>query len=373
MNILILNWRDIKNPAGGGAEQLTHEMAKRWVKAGHTVTQFSSIFPEGKKKEIIDGVTFIRQGKWWTVHVWAFFYYLKHKNESDIVIDEVHWFPFFAALYAPQKTIALTCEVATQLLFRIFPYPKALFFAVIEKIYLFFYKRVPTMVISPSTKADLIKTGHQKNNIIVIPMGLTLPKKAKKSLKEKYFTLVSVSRLNAQKGISDVIKAFAIIKHSIPECTLWLVGSGQESYMEKLYKQIEDLQLAESVTLWGFVNEEKKFDLLSRAHLLISASMQEGWGLTVPEAATVHTPAVVYNVQGFRDIITNNKNGILVEKNPQSLAKGVLHVLENKNLYKQLQVSSQAMVRQFSWDNAAEKAILFVSQQYKLLKNDEKR
>jgi len=30
MKILIMNWRDIKHPAAGGAEELTFEVARRW-------------------------------------------------------------------------------------------------------------------------------------------------------------------------------------------------------------------------------------------------------------------------------------------------------------------------------------------------------
>ena len=32
MRILVMNWRDTKNPAHGGAEVVTHEHMKRWVK-----------------------------------------------------------------------------------------------------------------------------------------------------------------------------------------------------------------------------------------------------------------------------------------------------------------------------------------------------
>ncbi|MHA1280146.1 MAG: hypothetical protein ACTSQ8_23375 [Candidatus Helarchaeota archaeon] len=38
MKILILNWRDIKHPAAGGAEAVTYEIAKRWVQWGNEVT-----------------------------------------------------------------------------------------------------------------------------------------------------------------------------------------------------------------------------------------------------------------------------------------------------------------------------------------------
>ncbi|MBA3723314.1 MAG: glycosyltransferase family 4 protein [Candidatus Levybacteria bacterium] len=360
MRILIFNWRDIKNPAGGGAEILTHEMAKRWVLSGHTVHQFSSRFPDSKKQEIIDGVTFIRQGKWWTVHFYAFFYYIKNKNLFDVIVDEVHWFPFFAAVYAPRKTIALTCEVANKLIFRIFAYPLALGFLLIEKIYLFLYKKVPTMVISPSTRDDLVANNHIKENIVVLPMGLTVPKNIKPSNKESIPTIISVGRLNKQKGTLDTIEAFGLVHKKISNSVLWLVGSGEKTFMREVNLRIKTLGLENAVKVWGFVSEKEKFTLLSKAHILISASVQEGWGLTIPEAGLMSTPSVVYNIAGFRDIIVQRKTGVLVDTNPKDLAKEVVQLLENKTTYEIMQNKSLKHAQGYSWDATAAESIKFI-------------
>lgn len=106
MKILILNWRDIKNPSSGGAEILTHEVANRLVKWGHQVTQFSSSFPNCLPEEKIDGVKIIRRGHpdarylLKSVHFFAFWYYLKKfRGKFDVVIDEAHGLPFFTPLY----------------------------------------------------------------------------------------------------------------------------------------------------------------------------------------------------------------------------------------------------------------------------------
>lgn len=45
LNILVFNWRCWLNPAMGGAEVFTREVAKRRVRAGHGVTLFTSEFP----------------------------------------------------------------------------------------------------------------------------------------------------------------------------------------------------------------------------------------------------------------------------------------------------------------------------------------
>jgi len=361
MTILILNWRDIKNPAGGGAELLTHELAKRWVKSGHNVIQFSATFPKGKKEEIIDGVKIIRRGQWWSVQFFAFFYYqFILQKKIDIIIDEVHWFPFFSVLYAPQKTVAFVCEVANKLFYTIFPYPIAAGWRVLEKMYLSLYKNVPTMAISQSTKEDLLVEGHNSSNIIVIPMGLTTPAKIKHFPKEKLPTVIYVARLNRQKGIFEALDAFVLVKNQLPEAKLWIVGSGQSEVLSELKRKIKEDNLNKSVTLFGFVSQEKKFELLSRAHLLISASVQEGWGLTVPEAGLTRTPSVVYNIQGFRDIIENKKDGLLVERNPDALAQGILKVLNNKELYKKMQSASERKAKSYSWETSSKAALQFL-------------
>jgi glycosyltransferase involved in cell wall biosynthesis len=364
MNILILNWRDPKNPSAGGAEVLTQELARRWVKKGHHVSQFSSMFNKAKKKEVIDGVHFIRQGSWWNVHFFAFFYYLRFlKNSTDVIIDEVHWFPFFSALYAPQKTVILVCEIANKLLFQLFPYPIAITWRWLEKIYLAIYKNVPAMAISQSTFDDLLTEGHISKNLIVLPMGLTRPAKIKHFPKEKVPTLICVSRLNIQKGSFEVIEAFVLVKKKIPTARLWLVGSGTDEIIAELKQKVLDNDLNSSITFYGFVTEERKFELLSRAHLLISPSKQEGWGLTIPEAGLMGTPSVVYNIRGFRDIIEEKKDGILTNTNPIALSKGIISVLQNNAVYKKLQSAAEVKAKKYSWDESATKALTFLKQQ----------
>lgn len=361
MHILILNWRDIKNPTGGGAEQLTQELAKRWVLAGHQVTQISSLFQDAKKEETIDGVRFIRMGNWWNVHFFAFFYYRHYlKNNVDIIIDEVHWFPFFSNLYAPKKTVSIVCEVANKLFYQLFPYPVALIWRLIEKVYLALYKRVPAMAISKSTYDDLIKEGHIRENLIVLPMGLTIKVKIRHLVKENNPTFIYVARLNRQKGIFEVIKSFATILEKLPHAKLWIVGSASEQVLTQVFTLIDKYGMKKAIVLFGFTTEEKKFELLSKAHVLLSASVQEGWGLTIPEAGLARTPSVVYNTHGFRDIISNGIDGILVKKDPNVLAREAISLYNDKKRYKQMQINAEKKAKSFSWEESAEVSLQFL-------------
>lgn len=369
MNILILNWRDIKNYSGGGAEILTHEIAKRWVSWGHNVTQFSSIFPGGLEEEVVDGVCIIRKGHpdarylFSSVHFLAFWHYQKRfQNKFDVVIDEIHGIPFFTPWYVKEKKIALICEVAGDLWRQTFGPIFGLLGLLTEKFYLrLVYRYTSYLTISPSTQKDLLENGVRRECITILPMGVSVPARAsslRNSPKEKELTVIFVGRLTASKGIEDTIHAFKEINKKKSKSKLWVIGRGDARYVEQLKKLCKKLNISHKVTFFDFVTEKEKFILLRKAHILIHPSLREGFGLTVPEAGFVGTPVVAYNSPGIRDIVINNKNGILLKKNsPKAIADNVLAIFNDKNLYQKLCKGALLEARQYNWDNTAKTAL----------------
>lgn len=359
MNILILNWRDIRNPRAGGAELLTHEIAKRWVALGHAVTIISERYDGAQREELIDGVSIVRRGKWWSVHLYAMLYYIfRFGNSVDIVVDEVHWYPFFSILYARRKTVLLVCEVADKLFFRLLPRPLAFIARVIEKIYVALYRRNPVLAISMSTKNALIREGFDAAHITVLPMGLTIPKTVKHYPKSSLLTLIVVARLHVLKGIADAIAAFARIQSSIPSARLWIVGGDSEGYQKDLVQKAQTLAVNERVKFYGRVGEMKKFELLARAHILLMPSVHEGWGLVVPEAALQGTPAVGYRTAGVQDVIIDDKTGVLVDSGqPDKLAEETLHLWRDRPRYRRYQSAGIKRATSMNWDNTARVAL----------------
>lgn len=370
MRILILNWRDIKHPQGGGAEILTHEIAKRWVAWGHEATQFSAAFPGGSKEEIIDGIKIIRRGTakipflGLPVHIAAFFWYIAHgKGRFDIVIDEIHGIPFFTPLYVTEKKIALICEVAKEVWDANFIYPFNQIGRFVENNYFKLYKKIPFLTISPSTKSELIGMGIHNDDITVLPMGITLPSRMRQYPKEKNATIVFVGRISKAKGVEDAIRVADFLKSDFPRIKLWIIGKKQGAYYETLRKTVNKLKLQHTVVFFDFVSQEKKFELMSRAHLLISPSIKEGWGLIVPEAGYVSTPAVVYDVAGLRDLVEDGQNGAIVERKPEAMAKAIINLLSDPVKYSSFQKEARKKAKTYDWDKTAKKAMQFFTHQ----------
>lgn len=364
MNILIFSWRGPGHPHAGGAEVATHEDAKGWVKKGHNVTLFTSDYPGSKDEEIIDGVRIIRSGSQiFGVHIEACQWYIKGKHlKYDLVIDQFHGIPFFTPLYIKEKKLAFIHEV-TKEVWGLNPWPAPFnlipaFFGTLLEPYLFkiFYRNIPFMTGAESTKKDLIDWGIPQENISVISYGVSVPK-VKIFPKEEKNTLIFLGALSKDKGIEDALKIFSIVSGLDNDFSFWVVGKGEDHYTQKLKLLAIKLGIDKRVKFWGYVSQQKKFELLGRAHLLVNPSVREGWGLVVIEAASVGTPSVGYNVVGLKDSILNDKTGILCDPNPVDSSKAILSLLGDKKKYNSFRKNCLKWSNKFSWERSSKESL----------------
>jgi glycosyltransferase involved in cell wall biosynthesis len=358
MTILLFNWRDPKNPKAGGAEIATLNHALGWIDAGHTVLWFSTSFPDAVPYENYKGIHIYRQGNQISVYLRAFLFYQKMHKKIDIVIDEIHGLPFFTPLYVRKPRIAFINEVANVIWDYMFPFPLSKIGKYTEPLLLQLYKRTPMMTGSQSAKDDLVALGFSPKNITVIHHGLDVHEVADAIKKETKPTCLFVNRLVKMKGIEDVLRSFAIIHKQVPDAQLWIVGKGESHYVEKLKEMAKTLQIQNNAVFFGYVPDKEKYTLLKRAHVLLHASVKEGWGLNVIEAASQGTPTVAYRVGGLIDSIKDGETGLLTKENtPENLASYAVQLLNNKDLYFTLQKHAIAWSKKFSWKDSIKQSI----------------
>ncbi len=360
MKILILNWRDPKNPKGGGAEIVTLEHAKRWVEKGYEVTWFTSAFKGCERRETLNGINIIRWGNYITVYLLApIFYFLSH-GKFDIVIDEIHGIPFLTPIYVRKPKIVIIHEVADSIWNYMFPWPINIIGRFSEKFYFKIYKNMEFLVPSKSTRHDLVQKGIPRTKINMFYCGVNKPPLLSLQ-KEKNPTFIFISRLVKMKGIQNVIDSFCMIKIRLPNAKLWVVGDGDKDDVSRFKLRVRESGLLRDVIFFGRVSEKKKFELMRRAHILLHASVREGWGLVVIEAASQKTPSVVYNVGGLRDSVINNKTGIVIKNNtPLELSNQAVQLYEDKKTYKRLQRESLEWVNFLTWERSVSSSLKLI-------------
>lgn len=356
MKILYFNWRDIKNPKSGGAEVLSHHIAKRWVEKGHEVTLFSSFFKGATREEIVDGVRIIRAGNAVTVYWQAYRHYNKFfKGKVDVVIDEINTIPFFTPLYVKDPLVCHINQLAKEVWFCESHWPIAVLGYLVEPALLRLYKKELVMTISESTKEDLLKLGFDGGKTFVIPMGVDFAPIEYVMHKEKNPTLIYVGRLKKSKRVHHIIEAFKIIKKEIPSCKLWIVGNGDEHYKKRLYRAA---QQTEGIEFFHNISNEGKLEKMRRAHAVIVTSVREGWGLIVTEANACGTPAIGYNVPGLKDSIKDGMSGILCKRNnSRELAETIAGFLSDEKLTRRFAERALEDSRQYHWDRTARECL----------------
>lgn len=343
--ILWLSWRDIKNPAAGGAERVAIETASRLVKSNNNVTIFTSQFKNAQAKDRIGGIEILRSGNLLTCRLQAFLYYLKNRD-FNLIIDEINTIPFFSIFYARQKTVAVVHQLAREYWFTQTVWPISNLGYLLEPFILKLYKNRPAIVVSKSTYSDLEKLGFK--NIKIIREGLDF--KPAHTFKKQDLILF-IGRLTAAKGPQDAITAFKEISQILPTTKLMIIGQGEPKFVAYLKSLVSTLKLNRKITFTGFVTQQQKISFLKKARIVLIPSVREGWNLVATEANATGAIPIAYNVSGLKDSIKDEKTGILVEKNPSALATAAVLLLKRQDRQKILAKNGLNFAQTFSWDN----------------------
>jgi glycosyltransferase involved in cell wall biosynthesis len=315
LRILIYNWKDLTHPAAGGAEVYTEGFARELAARGHSVTLFVSAVEGQPADEVRGAIRYVRRGGRLGVYREARkFWKTEGDGQFDVVLDEVNTRPFLTPRYVRgTPVVALIHQLARDVWQYEVPAPVGLLGRyVMEPWWLRSYRSVPVLTDSPSSAQSFEAYGIR--GAIPLPIGAA-PIDVPDVPKEARPTVVFLGRLVESKRPHHVVEGFRLIEASVPGAQLWLIGDGP--YREEIEKNA-----GPNVHVFGRVSSRDREERLTRAHVLVTASVREGWGLNVSEAAACGTPTIGYRAPGLIDSVPAS-GGHLVEPNPQALARAL--------------------------------------------------
>ncbi|MEX2089046.1 MAG: glycosyltransferase family 4 protein [Bacteroidota bacterium] len=364
MKILVLNWQDITNPQGGGAEVHLHEIFKRIVSRGHAVTLFCSSFPGAADEEWIDGLRVIRRGGRNVFNFLVpFLYRTRFSREGfDVVVDDLNKIPFYTPWFVSEPLVGIVHHLFGRSIFLEAPFPAAAYVAMAERLALRVYRNTPMAVVSESTRQELTGLGFKEASISIvhncvdhsvyqplaeIPTGPPI--------------IGHLGRLKKYKGVDHLLRAFQVVRMEIPEARLKIVGEGD--YRPALETLSAELGMKDAVEFTGYAGKAETVRMLQRMHVAVNCSAKEGWGLTVIEANACGVPVIASDVPGLRDSVLDEKTGLLYEYgNIEQLAQKILLVLRDQHLRTRLRDEALVWARSFEWEDSAQKMIAVLEQ-----------
>jgi glycosyltransferase involved in cell wall biosynthesis len=139
-------------------------------------------------------------------------------------------------------------------------------------------------------------------------------------------TVVCVSRLEREKGVLDLLTAFALVRREQPRARLLLVGGGAAAALVRERAAAPDL--AGAVHLPGAVPLAEVPRYLAAADVVVMPSWAEGLPNTVLEALACGRRVVSTDVGGVSEVVDREELGRLTPpRQPQPMAQALLQVL----------------------------------------------
>ena len=144
--------------------------------------------------------------------------------------------------------------------------------------------------------------------------------------------ILTVGRISPPKGIDTAVSACACLRDRGYDIKWYHIGIGE--LQTEIEKQIKDLSVESRFILLG--EQSNPYKYMAACDIYVQPSRFEGKSIAIDEAKALAKPIVVTNFDTVFDQIENEVNGIITEKNPDSVADGVERLINDTTLREKL-------------------------------------
>jgi phosphatidylinositol alpha-mannosyltransferase len=160
-----------------------------------------------------------------------------------------------------------------------------------------------------------------------------------------------IGRHEERKGLSILLEALSKLP---PDVRLWIASDGPQT------AELKTRFASDSRIEWlGRISDAEKISRMGRASVFCAPSLHgESFGVVLLEAMAAGTPVVASNLDGYRNVATDDETALLVETgNVASLASALARVLVDPRLAARLTANGREHAQRFSMDALADRYI----------------
>src|SRR5262245_30072337 len=274
---------------------------------------------------------------------------LGRMGRSDALIEVWNGVPWFSPLWYRRPRLTIVHHIHGPMWNQVMPPPMAAMGRALEaRIAPPLYRHGATVTPSESTRQELLELGFRPDRVTAVPNGV-----------EEYFTpggqraeaplVLAVGRFAPVKRFHLALEAARAARQAVPDLQMRLVGDGPLA--GELHRWVADHDASEWVDFAGYVERRRLPDEYRRAWVVLSASLAEGWGLALTEAAACGTPAVATDIRGHRSSVLDGETGLLAA--PERLGDRLATVLRDRPLRERLGDAARERVRTLTWERTA--------------------
>lgn len=163
-------------------------------------------------------------------------------------------------------------------------------------------------------------------------------------------TILFVGRLEKRKGLHYLIEALVQVRRRIPDARLVIVGAYDDLEKLPFTLQVRHLGLSD-VHFVGRVSDEELARYYRTAHVFCAPSTgMESFGMVLLEAMAVGTPIVASDIDGYREVMDENEQGLFVPpEDPYRLAMALVSLLTDPARRAAMAESGRQKAQLYAW------------------------
>jgi len=349
-------------PYRGGVEKVIEGLNRNLKKKGHECTVLCLNRNPGKKERLkaieeFDEASVERIG-FANLHYYKLApFSLKRLKEFDVV--HVHGLGFFADYLAltrllHNKPLILSTHGG---IFHTkdISFIKKAYFNLIGRLAL---KQFAKVVAVSSNDLKLFRKIVPEKKLVLIENAIDFEKLQKTKSNPETNNFLFVGRLSKNKGLKELLKAFAVVKKEKPDFMLRIVGREFDLTKKELQKEINELGLEKNVMLLGEVTDKELDEAYGISGIFVSASSYEGFGISTVEAMAAGLIPILNDIPSFREFVSGGNGFIADFSNSGKAAETILQTMElDRKERKELSRKARSFARGFGWEEKAKQHI----------------
>ncbi|BAS27864.1 glycosyltransferase family 4 protein [Limnochorda pilosa] len=197
-----------------------------------------------------------------------------------------------------------------------------------------------------------LRLGTDAEKMTVIPKAVHLEEYAGDWQPHDRQTVLFVGRLSPEKGLDTLFAAVALMRDAGTPVRLLVAGTGEDAYVEKLFRQVDELDLRRHVAFLGFVGGRDLVRLYQTSSVTVVPGHMEAFGRVAIEAMAAGAPVVVSDVGGLGPLVRPSETGWRVPAgNPEALAGTLTEALTDQEKASRLAAEGRTEARSlYSWE-----------------------
>ena len=200
-------------------------------------------------------------------------------------------------------------------------------------------------VLSTFARDTFIKNGISADKIITESLGVDPAEFTPAKKQDTVFRIIFCGVIALRKGVQYLLQAFDELR--LPRAELWLIGS-----LDQTMSPVLDKYRRENIILKGSVPQARLPGLYSQGSVFCLPSIEDGFGMVIPQAMACALPAICSVNTGAPDLIRDGVDGFIIPiRDVGRLKEKILFMYENQELAAAMGREAHARVREhFTWD-----------------------